>query len=146
MHKIRFLAFFLLGGSFFLFDRILKHFAFTNQAFSHYLVQPWLGWEYFANPGVAFGIPLPWFASLVYTPIILSLIFWYVGKRGVKNIRILIGATFIVWGALSNLIDRAVFHITIDYLRLFTAVVNLADGMIVFGAICLFYEEWKHKN
>lgn len=146
MHKIRFLALFLLGGSFFLFDRIFKHLAFTSQEFSKYLINPWLGWEYFANPGVAFGIPLPWFASLISTPIILGFVFWYVQKRGVQNTKILFGVTLIVFGALSNLIDRAVFHITIDYIRLLTAVINLADIMIVLGAICLFYEEWKHKK
>lgn len=146
LQKIRLLAFFLLGGSFFILDRILKQLAFTNQDFSAYLFQPWLGWEYFANPGIAFGIPLPWFASLVYTPIILLLVFWYAKKKMIRSNASIFGVILIVLGAISNLIDRTAYHITIDYIRILTSIINLADLMIVIGAVLLFWQELKNKD
>jgi len=145
LQKIRLVAFFLLSGSFFIFDRILKHLAITNQDFTAYISKPWLGWEYFANPGIAFGIPLPWFTSLIYTPIILLGVLWYAIKKMIRSTSSVLGVILIVLGAISNLIDRVLFHITIDYLRILTSIINLADVMIVCGALLLFWQELKKK-
>lgn len=144
--KIRTLAIVLLCGSFFILDRILKQFAFTHQDISLLFWNGWVGWEYFANPGIAFGIPLPWFVSLIYTPIILVLLFWYSKRHSSPHILFRIGSLLILFGALSNLIDRMVYHITIDYIRLFTSIINLADIMIVVGAFLLFWAEKRAKN
>ena len=143
--KIRTLALLLLGGSFFILDRFLKYLAFTHQETVLYVWRPWIGWEYFANPGIAFGIPLPWFTSLIYTPIILFLVFWYAKKRMTKNLISTFGLILILYGALSNLLDRLFYHITIDYIRIVTSLINLADVMIVCGAIFLFWQELKKK-
>lgn len=48
---------------------------------------------------------------------------------------------FILDGTLSNLIDRILYHHTIDYWRVFTAVINLADILIVVGFILLIARE-----
>jgi len=49
----------------------------------------------------------------------------------------------ILFGALSNYIDRVLFGATIDYIRLFTAVINLADVMIVGGVGLLLVKSYK---
>lgn len=49
----------------------------------------------------------------------------------------------IIAGAISNYIDRVFFAVTIDYLRVLTSVINLADVMIVGGVILLI---WKVKS
>jgi len=146
LQKIRLIAFFLLSGSFFILDRVFKHLAFTHQEISTYIFSPWLGWEYFANPGIAFGIPLPWFTSLFYTPVILVLLLWYSKKKMTRSNASTLGIIFIVLGAISNLIDRVLYHITIDYIRILTSIINLADLMIVGGAILLFWQELKKKD
>jgi len=148
MKKLHPLFIFILGGVLFFVDRTLKFFAFSHPQLTWYFWRPWLGWEYFENPGVAFGIPLPWFAAFIYTPIILVFVVWYYHKK-IKNYPfakdkiVLLAILFILFGAISNLMDRIQYHITIDYIRIFTSIINLSDIMIVFGAAILFYKEIK---
>ncbi len=144
--KIRSIAIVLLGGSFFLFDRILKQFAFTHQEFSLLFWNRWIGWEYFANPGIAFGLPVPRVVSLFFTPVILIALLWYYKKQSEQNTLFKIGCSLIFFGAVSNLIDRTIYHITIDYFRIFTSIINLSDIMIVGGALLLFFAERRSKN
>lgn len=141
MRKLHPFLIFILGGVLFFIDRGLKYFAFSHPHFASYLWRPWFGWEYFENHGVAFGIPLPWFAAFLYTPIILAFVIWYYKKK--KNKMLLLAIILISFGALSNLIDRIQYHITIDYFRIFTSIINISDIMIVLGAIILFYREIK---
>ena len=56
------------------------------------------------------------------------------------------GIYLIVAGAISNLIDRILFTITIDYFRIVTSIINLADVMIVVGAGMLIFVEMKKKK
>ena len=49
----------------------------------------------------------------------------------------------IIGGAVSNYIDRVLFGFTIDYIRLFTGVINIGDIMIIIGAILLILYEKK---
>ncbi|KKW42128.1 MAG: hypothetical protein UY92_C0010G0044, partial [Candidatus Magasanikbacteria bacterium GW2011_GWA2_56_11] len=56
--KTRFLA--SLGGFFLVaLDQFLKYAVRTHPENAFYLWRPWIGWEYFSNPGVAFGIKIP---------------------------------------------------------------------------------------
>jgi len=148
MTKIHPIFLFILGGFFFILDRFLKYTIFLNQNHPHYIWKPWIGWEYFANSGVAFGIPIPWFASFLYTPLIFLGLILYYKKKKKPNVFLQIAYIFIFFGAASNLIDRIVYHFTIDYFRIFTSILNIADIMIVIGAFLFFYEEIKihHKR
>lgn len=147
LQKIRLKTLFLISGSFFIVDRVLKQLASSDTSFRLYLFKPWIGWEYFQNTGIAFGIPLPWYSALFYTPLIFILLFFYFIRQKEKNNILMLGLCFIVFGALSNLLDRLSYHFTVDYIRLFTAIINLADVMIVIGALCLVLHEFqKEKN
>lgn len=145
LQRIRSLAIFLLGGSFFIFDQILKKLAANNIDFTWYIWKPWIGWEYFENTGVAFGIPIPWYMAFVYTPILIIGLFLYF--RGQKNTLLsFFGGVLIFFGAMSNLFDRISYHFTIDYIRIFTSILNLADIMIVVGALILFWKKSYQKQ
>jgi len=127
----------LTGGFFFCLDQILKFIAHGKPSTAVYLVKPWLGWEYLANPGIAFSFPFPNAVLIIGTPLILIGLFVYIGKIGQRSIYQVFGASFIFFGAISNLIDRILFGITIDYFRVFTAVLNIADIMIVLGTLLI---------
>jgi signal peptidase II len=127
---------YLLGGLLFFVDRLLKFIAYNNQDASYLLLDNF-GWEYFANNGVAFGLPLPSFITLIITPIImLGLILFFLNKK-TPGKYLELSIVLIILGAVSNFVDRMLYDITIDYIRIYTSVINLADIMIVGGVILL---------
>lgn len=138
-----------MSGLFFIvFDQILKFIGRMNPATAYYIWKPWIGWEYFPNTGVAFSIPFPYPILIITTPLILI---WFVIQIKKRNTTLLfnIGLILIIAGAISNLIDRMLFNFTIDYIRIFTAIFNLADIAIVVGAVACFYanrETNKNKS
>lgn len=136
----------LVSGFFLFFDQLLKYIVRHNPQDNYYLLKPWIGWEYFENPGIAFGIPVPQFLIVILTPIIIVLLIaWWVQKKD-TNLLFYLGTTLIIAGAISNLIDRMLFSFTIDYIRILTSVLNVADVMIVVGAGLLILGEMKRKN
>jgi len=92
-----------------------------------------LGWEYWGNSGIAFSIPFPNWLIIILTPIILFGLFYFVTRKK-RQIIFYLGIFLIFAGAISNFIDRVLFGFTIDYICIFTGVINLADVMIVVGA------------
>lgn len=127
-----------LSGLFFIFlDQALKYLARANYADSYYLWRPWLGWEYFPNYGIAFSLPFPYPILIVATPLILLWFFLQIKKQKTTSL-FNTGLIFVIAGAASNLIDRVLFNFTVDYFRVFTAIFNLADIAIVFGALTCF--------
>src|SRR3989339_869476 len=125
------------SGFFFCLDQILKYMAHSTATTPHYLIDPWLGWEYLANPGIAFSVPFPNAALIIGTPIILIGLLVYLGRKKHRTPSHLYGASLIFFGAVSNLIDRVLFSITIDYVRILTTVLNIADIMIVMGTLLI---------
>ena len=131
----------LVGAGFFLFaDQFLKWVARSNPEFEYHIFGKWLGWEYMANSGIAFSLPFPnWLLVLITPLIIFGLIIWAIKhaphsmEHGTWNMEH-VSFALIISGAISNFIDRVLFSATIDYLRIFTGVINLADVMIVIGA------------
>ncbi len=121
-----------ISGIFLFLDQLFKFLAHTNQSFQAYLIDPWLGWEYLANRGVAFGAPVP--------------NMFLVAEKKHKTPHYVIAVALILVGAVSNYIDRVLFGITIDYLRIITAVFNIADVMILAGALWILFDEYTHNN
>ncbi|MBI4427318.1 MAG: signal peptidase II [Candidatus Magasanikbacteria bacterium] len=133
-----------MGGIFLLVDQLLKFFARSNQDFEYHIIGKWLGWEYMANPGIAFSLPFPnWLLVLITPLIIFGLVVWLIKLFADKaaDCYLLIANCLIISGALSNFIDRVLFSATIDYLRILTGVINLADVMIVVGATTIVFGE-----
>ncbi len=131
------------SGFLFLADQILKYLARSNSDFTFYLLKPWIGWEFLANSGIAFGIHVPQYIIIPLTLLILVFALLYSVHIKQKSARFVIGLALIIAGAVSNLVDRVVFSSTIDYFRIITSVFNLADIMIVVGAVLV---AMKGKN
>lgn len=134
----------LLGIGVFAIDQGLKFFAYTRPNLSWYVFKPWLGWEYFPNPGIAFGLPVPNELVIAITPVLVFLIsLWWLRQPGPKNWL----AASLVWaGALSNFSDRFRLAVTVDYLRIFYSVINVADIAIVLGLLWLLYSKERASS
>ncbi|OGH59850.1 MAG: hypothetical protein A2725_02435 [Candidatus Magasanikbacteria bacterium RIFCSPHIGHO2_01_FULL_33_34] len=133
----------LFGGLFLFFlDQFLKYLAYSKQNV-FFVWNKLIGWEFYANKGIAFSLPFPNTILLIFTPIIIFLLITYYLKTKNQNILLKISLLLIILGAISNFIDRIIFGITIDYFRIFTIVINLADIMIVFGVLLLMFKNKK---
>lgn len=132
-----FLAYSIVGFLFIL-DRILKQLAYTYQDRRYLIIHDTVGWEYFANPGVAFSLPIPTIVLWVLTPILLYWLYTHVDlKKGYNKTATIL----ILLGAISNYIDRIALGITIDYIRIMTGIFNIADLMIILGIIILIKQK-----
>ncbi|MBU0661309.1 signal peptidase II [Patescibacteria group bacterium] len=135
----------LLGGFFFIFDQIAKYIARSFPETSLYVIKPWLGWEHLENTGIAFGIPFPQILLIILTPLLLFFFVSSLKKHTIHPIGFY-GIALLLFGAISNLIDRIIFQTTTDYLRIITSIMNIADVMIVVGACLLFLQEIHYKK
>ncbi len=115
-------------------DQILKYFARVNPDFAYYIWKPWLGWELFLNNGIAFSLPFPNWLIILITPVLLLLLIAWAKEKKRSSV-FYFGISLIVAGAISNFADRVLWGATIDYLRVLTGVINLADVGIVVGAM-----------
>ena len=129
-------------------DQLLKWVARSNPDFQYYIFDEWLGWGYMANPGIAFSLPFPNWLLVLITPLIIFGLFFLASRRDKKisPISYLLSLTLIISGAISNFIDRVLFAATIDYLRILTGVINLADVGIVVGAGILIAGSFKRRD
>ncbi|MHB8904447.1 MAG: signal peptidase II [Patescibacteria group bacterium] len=133
---------------FFIGDRYLKALAIATQN-SARLLGDILTFSFTPNYFIAFSLPisgtiLEILISLLIL-IMLGLFFYLLIKK--KKTWLFFGLTAVLLGAISNFIDRLNFGYVIDYLYLkhFT-VFNLADALIVFGSIAIFFGLNKKTN
>lgn len=137
----------LVSGFFMLaIDQLAKKLALGAPTFSSYLAQPYLGWELFLNPGIAFGLPIPNWLIVLFTPfVLLTLALWLAKKyQEPKTAPITYySLSFIVFGALSNYIDRVLTAYTVDYIRVLYSVINLADIGIALGVFLFLLSDKK---
>jgi len=95
--------------------------------------------SYFANPGIAFSIPLPQILTLIITgTLILAFSAFFIHT---KNATLKIALTSVILGASSNFIDRLLTGYTTDYFIFFTrSAINIADVLIIVGiGYCMWY-------
>jgi signal peptidase II len=127
-------------------DRILKATALQGLSFS--LFGGAVRFVLFRNGGIAFSLPasgpVVWAASLLIIGAVAASAWrdWRLGEHG--NF---VAYTLFFLGAVSNLVDRIAWGFTDDYLMFFNrSAVNLADGMILAGAIWLAFAPTKPKR
>jgi len=128
---------------FFIGDRILKAIALNsgqNQIFP--LIKGWLNFHYVPNPYIAFSLPLSGLLLTIIITVFVLLLLSYIiylilNKKSSKAL--ILPLTVILFGAISNLLDRYLYGAVIDYfdLRYFT-VFNIADVMISGGVFTFF--------
>lgn len=143
--KVRLTIMSVLGGLFLIIDQVLKYIARSNTDFTYYLYKNWVGWGFFKNPGIAFSIEIPIFVVIFLTPLVLLFLSFYFLKEETTTIE-KSSLLLIIVGAISNYIDRVLFGYTIDYIRLYTSIINIADIMIVSGVFVLIkHNLFKNK-
>lgn len=125
---------------FFILDRLLKNLALKGFKAKYF--------DLHYNQGMAFGVDfLNEKILTIIIIIILAILVWGLIKiyknKDLKNQYFYIsGLTFILLGALANLIDRFLYTQVVDYINLgFWPVFNIADAMIVIGAIIIILNE-----
>ncbi len=129
---------FFTGVILFCLDRWLKF-----EALYHWhttvLLGGQFGWELLINRGIAFGLPFPSSFVIIFTIFVLGGLLYYL-VRYFHSISLL--ARWAWWlvfvGAVSNLIDRITYGVTVDYWRLFSSIFNLADVLIITGFVLYF--------
>lgn len=134
------IAYLFIIAMFFILDRILKKMALKQGLFvSKSLIDNILGFKLFFNRNIAFSLPvsgslLTLSISLVCLSFLIYIIYLLKNKKA--KILFIFLLSLILFGALSNLIDRLLYGAVIDYLDLkFFTVFNLADLMISGGMI-----------
>jgi len=123
----------------FILESIIKYYFILNkipqQGF--YLFFDLLQINYFANENIAFGLPVPQTLTIVTVGVLLimlSFLWWQTLLK--KNLIQFTAICLIIFGALSNLLDRLIVGHVIDYINIFIwPVFNLADIMIVTGVV-----------
>ena len=147
--KIRFLniAGLFSVAMFFIGDRILKIAALAQgTGISRKILTPYFHFYLTFNPYISFSLPFSGlFLNIVLTVIVLLLatfIAYSLIKK--KNKNLLLPLTFILFGAISNLIDRYSFGAVIDYFDFrYFSVFNLGDTMITIGSAWLIIKLFK---
>ena len=136
---------FLVAIFFVLLDQELKVFALAGLAGGKIsLIKGLLAFNLTKNPYIAFSLPLAGFwlnlGIFLILAFILAIILKNCRRPGLNSAFLF----FIFLGGLSNLIDRLRFGYVIDYLDLsYFTVFNLADAMITFGVLALFYFNFR---
>jgi signal peptidase II len=140
--------YFSLAIFFIILDRIFKYFALYYLKFKHiHIFGNIFQLDLAKNSGIAFSIPFSGFilniVIVLIIAIILVILFKLIKKK--ENIPVL-GLTFLLFGAISNMADRLIYGFVVDYfdLKWFT-VFNLADMMIVGGVFLLIFN-FKNKS
>ena len=143
----------LAAVSLFLTDIFLKRIFLALPGQEYFILGSLVKLKLATNKGVAFGL-LAQTGLLAnqqlflyfYIFIFLILAYWLIKEYRKKN-RILMSAlTLIIFGALSNLLDRLFFGAVIDYLDLkYYSVFNLADVMIMAGVVIIIFSGYLKK-
>lgn len=113
----------LISASVFVVDMVIK-----NSVMSSFFSQSGV----FINKNFAWGIPIDNSIIIIaMSAIILFLLFFSIKRRNAVF-------SFLIAGAVSNLIDRIFYGGVIDYIDLpFGVVINLADVLVVSGVLLL---------
>lgn len=138
----------LIAVIFFVADRVAKEYVVRVFDPPFVIIPGFFSFVSQENPGIAFGIRLPFFVQLILTPALLV-----VGmKLLIENVQmqkwyVLCVVGIIVGGALSNFADRLMYGAVIDYISLWRyPVFNIADMGIVIGIFILFLLYGKIKR
>lgn len=120
-------------------DGVLKYFALTSfPPENDPTLSPIIALTLHKNPGITFDLPIP---LLVVVPVTVMILFWLIRQARTlarTQPHVALGITAVIIGATDNLIDRVINGFTTDYLMVFkTSVINLADVIIVLGAIII---------
>ncbi len=129
--------------AFFVIDRFFKILSLHGKMF------------FYKNHGLSFSIPIPdqlFLYFYIFSFLILLIIVWQFVKILKNDYRQpmyefqITGQELLMGGIISNLIDRLKFGFVIDYLNFYFFYNNLADLMLIAGALLLLYKHLKKPS
>ena len=139
----------LIAMFFVILDRFFKFLAYGgyfNKSIS--IAGDFLKLGFASNYNIAFSLPFSGiFLNLLVISIIFALLyeFLFLTQRQEWGKASLL--TFIIFGAISNMLDRLKYGFVIDYLDLkYFTVFNIADVMIVVGVLGIAFVFYKKRN
>jgi len=145
------IAIIALIAIFFIADRILKSLAIKlkpDESFA--LIGQIFTFKFTPNYHIAFSLPLEgWILNAIIVTVVLLLIYYifYLILNKKNNKREILLLTVILFGAISNILDRCLYGYVVDYLELrFFTVFNLADVMISGGALLMIIFNFNFKD
>ena len=120
-------------------DRVLKYLALSHKIAS--TTGP-VTFTLFMNKGIAFSLPLSNTIFLPAATVALLIIIMLFARALRHDSRTAVALFIVICGAISNLIDRAHYHATVDYLIFFSrSAVNIADAMIIGGLLVMLFKK-----
>ncbi len=145
-----FFAFLCIFSGIFAVDFLVKYLliqVFDGQAF--YLFDGWLGLDLHYNKFIAFSIPIAFWPLMLINILLIGFLFYllFIYWRKSLNLSKKIVVAMLLCGALINFIDRVLYSYVIDYITIWRfPVFNLADVLIVGGAMSWLYLEYKEQS
>lgn len=145
-----FLAFLFVFSGIIAIDFTVKYFLLNildGQSF--YLIDGLLGFDLHYNKFIAFSIPIGFTMLMIINIILISFLFYLLFLKWRKNTNFSkkIVVSLLLCGALINFIDRLLYSYVIDYITIWRfPVFNLADILIVGGALAWLYLEYKEQS
>lgn len=141
------ILFFLLAVFLFICDRYLKFIA-LNSSESTNIIGEWLKFNFAKNYYIAFSIPIGGPILEIFISLIICVLFYVALKLAKKGDWLILGTlTIIIFGAISNLLDRFIYSFVIDYIDLkYFTIFNIADSMIVVSACLLLLINIKENK
>lgn len=106
------------------------------------------GGFYICNKGISFGFLMPNYIFYLIVAVFFLVSFGYLWEKiNFKELKInKIGLSFVLGGALGNLVDRYNYNCVIDFIDLnFFPVFNGADVFIFVGAMIIIFKSFKNK-
>lgn len=138
----------------FFLDRITKYGA-VHGVFDSWGIDPYFQIELTINRGFSWSILASdvWIVSFfvgIVTTIITGFLIQYLIQNWQDPKKNVIGATMVIAGSCSNIIDRIIYGGVIDFILLsyknfYWPVFNIADIFIVVGIFLLFIEGYKEE-
>lgn len=145
------IAWLLVGAMFFIGDRLLKDLAIKQEISTNInLITNLLTFHFTLNPYIAFSLPISGIIlniliTLIVIGLFLVIIYLILVKKGQNSL--LPYLTFILFGAISNLLDRYQLGGVIDYFNLkYFTIFNIADVMISIGIFFVFIKTIKNDK
>lgn len=138
----------LIGGSVLSFlDQLSKLAAVKNLQNPYEIIKGFFSLQYAENTGIAFSIPVPYIALIIFNVILIgAMIFFAVKELDLSKSMSKIAIVLILGGGFGNLIDRLLNGYVIDFISIWKyPSFNLADCYITIGVllIIVFYGKIK---
>jgi signal peptidase II len=138
------IAIYLILAIFFVsIDRFLKILALNYYQHNEIsLIGEYLKFNFVENYNIAFSLPLNSIVIESIIPIIIVLLLYSVLKLAKNRKYYEVGyLTILLFGSISNYMDRLKFGFVVDYIDLkYFTVFNIADSMIVVAVVMLAYK------